>query len=297
VHLSSRGRILAIGSVVTVSLFIGREAPAQVSIDSQLLRELSGRFEYRVQAARGPLVVWYCRPPTVGPDTRITFLMHGGDPETARQACDLAREHVRAHDVLLLAPEFSKDSYPGDSYMFGGMAGPSGGLLPKSQWGFGVVEQLFDAARNGLGLRSTSYDIAGFSGGGQFVHRLVLFFPEARFRRAVAGSPGRYAFPTSRIPFPYGLGNSSVDAAQLRHVFGRDFILVLGDRDTIDRAREPAATAQGRNRLARGLRFFAVATEEATALGVALSWRLHILPGVDHDPGRVVRAALELLVQ
>jgi len=170
-------------------------------------------------------------------------------------------------------------------------------LLPKSQWGFGVVEQLFDAARSGLGLRSTSYDIAGFSGGGQFVHRLVLFLPEARFRRAVAGSPGRYAFPTRAIAFPYGLANTSVDAAQLRHVFRRDFILILGDRDTIDRAREPAATAQGKNRFARGLRFFAVATEEANALGVPLSWRLHILPGVDHDPGRVVRAALELLVQ
>jgi poly(3-hydroxybutyrate) depolymerase len=294
-----RGRTFAPVAVtlMSASLLLGSEAMAQEKIHASLLGAPSGRFEFRVDAAPRPLAIWYCRPQAVGPDTRIVFLMHGGNPQTVRQACDLGGEFARAHNALLLAPEFSTEAYPGDAYMFGGMVDTEGGgLLPRARWGLMVIEQLFDAARKGLGIQSGTYDLAGFSGGGQFVQRLVLFLPEARFRRAVAGSPGRYAFPTRSIPFPYGLGEASVPASQLQAAFARDFILILGDRDTDDRDREPAAVAQGKNRLARGLRFFATATEEAAALKAPLGWRLEILPGVDHDPKRVVRAALDHLI-
>lgn len=289
----------SLGSIATIaaSILFGWEAAAQARVEPFVLTELSGRFEFKVDAAPRPLPVWYCRPPAVGPETRLIFLMHGGNPDTARQACDLGGGFARANNALILVPEFSADAYPGDLYMFGGMVTPLGELLPKAQWGLMVIEQLFDAARIGLRLRSDTYDIVGFSGGGQFVQRLVLFLPDARFRRAVAGSPGRYAFPTRAIPFPYGLGKNRVAETQLRAAFGRDFVLVLGDSDTADRDREPAAMAQGQNRFARGLRFFATATEEAAILGVPLAWRLQILHGVDHDPNRVVHAALEQLLE
>jgi hypothetical protein len=70
---------------------------------------------------------------------------------------------------------------------------------------------------------------------------------------------------------------------------------MLGDRDVADRDREADAMAQGTNRFARGLRFFAVATEQASALSVPLQWRLRIVQGVDHAPVAMVRASLELL--
>jgi len=143
----------------------------------------------------------------------------------------------------------------------------------------------------------SSYDIVGHSAGGQFVHRLVLFVPEARFRRAVVSSPGRYAFPSAGVQFPYGLRGSPADTATLRRAFQRDVLLLLGDKDVADQARawEPETAAQGRNRFARGLHFFASAAEEAFALGTPLAWRLRIAEGVDHDPPRMVRAALDLL--
>jgi hypothetical protein len=112
-------------------------------------------------------------------------------------------------------------------------------------------------------LTASTYDIIGHSAGGQFVHRLVLFVPGARFRRAVASSPGRYAFPSLTTDFPYGLRGTPIDYADLVHALSRDFVLLLGDRDTEDRVREPEAMHQGRNRFARGLRFFAVATDVA----------------------------------
>lgn len=80
--------------------------------------------------------------------------------------------------------------------MFGGMLDPALRIRPKAEWALTAIERLFDAVRDGLALTQTDYDIVGFSGGAQFVHRLVLFAPEARFRRAVAASAGRYAFPS-----------------------------------------------------------------------------------------------------
>ena len=90
--------------------------------------------------------------------------------------------------------------------MFGNMLDSAGRILPKSQWALTTIERLFDAVQHGLALKRNDYDIVGFSGGAQFVHRLVLFVPEARFRRAVAASAARYAFPSWSERFPYRPG-------------------------------------------------------------------------------------------
>jgi pimeloyl-ACP methyl ester carboxylesterase len=177
------------------------------------------------------------------------------------------------------------------------MLNKEGSIMPRAEWGFSIVEHLFDALCDGLKLTNRTYDIVGFSGGGQFVQRLVLFLPDARFRRAIAGSPGRYAFPTFANRFPYGLLNSPTKLSDLSRVFGRHFILLLGDADIMDRVREDQAVEQGTNRFARGLRFFAAATEEAGNRHVPLNWKIQILPGVDHNPVPVLTSAFDLLLK
>lgn len=95
--------------------------------------------------------------------------------------------------------------------------------------------------------------------------------------------------------FPYGLAKSPIERTALPTVFSRDFVVLLGDRDLSDREREPGATAQGVSRFARGLRFFATATDEAAVLHAPFRWQLRIVHGVDHSPVPMVRAAFELL--
>jgi hypothetical protein len=179
--------------------------------------------------------------------------------------------------------------------MFGNMIDAHGDVLPKSAWALTAIERLFDLVRHEMGLNRSEYDIVGFSGGAQFVHRLVLFVPEARFRRAVAASAGRYAFTSWSERFPYGLAGTSIDRTALALAFSRDFVLLLGDRDLGDRERETAAMAQGTTRFGRGLRFFATATDEAATLGVPFRWTLRIAHGIDHSAKPMVRAALDLL--
>ena len=226
---------------------------------SEIRRQVTGSFRFVDPGSNHPITVWFCRTSTAAPDTRIVF--------------------------------------PGDAYMFGNMTDGVGKLLPNSAWALTAIERLFDMVRDEMGLHRTEYDIVGFSGGAQFVHRLALFVPEARFRRAVAASAGRYAFPSWSEKFPYGLDGSPIDRMQLPQAFSRDLVVLLADRDITDREREPGSMAQGTTRFARGLRFFATATDEAAALGVPLRWQLRIVSGVDHSPVPMVRAALELLRQ
>jgi pimeloyl-ACP methyl ester carboxylesterase len=218
--------------------------------------------------------------------------MHGSH-RTGEEARNIGAALLGDRNVVLIAPEFREKDYPGDRYAFGNMSTSDGPPRSEKQSAFLVIERLFDRMRERLGLDAMTYDIVGHSAGGQFVQRLVLFLPSGRFRRAVASSPGRYAFPTRRQAFPYGLGGSGIDAERLASSLGRDFVLLLGDHDTTDSEREPAAMLQGANRFARGLRFFATATEEANALGARFAWRLRIVPGADHSPGPMVAAAFQ----
>ena len=290
-RLAQPSVLLAIVLVAaTVRAFAG-----QLDGGLAIKRQVSGSFVFTDPGSHHPITVWFCRPQSFATDTRIVFVMHGSDSQTARQACDIASPDLQTLNALVLAPQFAETYYPGDAYMFGDMLDPALKIRPKDQWALTAIERLFDAVRHDLALSQSDYDIVGFSGGGQFVHRLVLFVPEARFRRAVAASAGRYVFPSWSEPFPYGLSGSPIDRKDLGRAFSRDFIVILGDGDITDREREREATTQGMNRFARGLRFFATASDEAVTLRVPLRWQLHIVHGVDHAPVPMVRAALKML--
>ena len=243
----------------------------QSSSNQKLLRDPIGNFVFDASLGNPApqITVWYYRPDWVERGTRMVFLMHGSS-RTAQEARDIGAIYGKKHNFIVLAPEFSEKNYPGDAYAFGNMLGPDEKLLPESVWAFATIERVFDRVRKELHLSTQTYDIIGHSAGGQVVHRLVLFAPHLRFRRAVASSPGRYALPKMSESFPYGFKGTSLDSSVLARAFSRDFVLVLGDQDTDDRVRETEAMSQGGNRFARGLRFFATATEEASALKVPL---------------------------
>jgi pimeloyl-ACP methyl ester carboxylesterase len=290
-------RALLVGSCCVIALMLpSATADARQQHSASVVSRLaSGQFRFIDPGTNHPIIVWFCRAAPVTFDTRIVFVMHGGESQTARQACDIASPYVQAHKVIVLAPQFAEEYYPGDAYMFGNMVDSSGRIRPKSGWAFRAIEELFDLVCAELGLSQTQYDIVGFSGGAQFVHRLALFAPEARFRRAVAASAGRYALPSWTEQFPYGLAGGPVERKMLPAAFSRELVLLLGDKDVTDRERDAASMAQGKTRFARGLRFFAAALDEAAALGISLRWQLRLKSGVDHSAVPMVRAALDEL--
>lgn len=129
---------------------------------------------------------------------------------------------------------------------------------------------------------------------------MILLAPETRIRTAVAANSGWYTVPAQNVPFPYGLGGISLPADQLEKAFGRRLVLMLGERDDARETRghlraSPEANAQGPHRFARGEYFNNLAANEAARLGLHLSWRLEMIPGVGHDYRRMGEAAARQL--
>jgi hypothetical protein len=125
----------------------------------------------------------------------------------------------------------------------------------------------------------------------------VLFVPEARFRRAVASGPGTLAFPDLSVSAPYGLGGVTIAAGGLERSLTRDFVVVIGDRDVEEGPRPEQVLAQGKNRVSRAFRLFAVAHETAVARGMPLAWRLRVVHGLDHSPLETVALDLEEILK
>jgi len=244
------------------------------------------------------LPVWFYQPTRYDSASPVVFVLHG----IRREAYTYRDEWVKfaeSRNFLLLVPEFSEKAFPGSTYPQGHMFDGSGRPVEKSGWGFSVVEELFDRVREMTGNRSEGYYLFGHSAGGQFVHRMILFRPDARVLRAVAANPGFYTLPVDSEPFPYGLKGAPSTPGQLKAAFRRDLVVLLGEVDTSDRGaafpRTPGAMKQGGSRLARGRNFLAVARGVAEKRHLAFAWTLQTVPGAGHSDAQMAEAAVRVL--
>lgn len=248
----------------------------------------------------GPtLTVCYYHPRLVGREAPVVFVMHGvkRDADYYRDTWKSAAERL---GFLLLCPEFPADAYPRKAYQLGNLFDERRRPLPGQEWTFHTIERLFDSVKEATGNTSARYSIYGHSAGGQFVHRLAMFMPEARYETAVAANTGWYTMPTfSGKRFPYGLRRSGFSEERLKRAFGRRLVILLGERDTDPddpHLRRSAGTSrQGATRFERGLAFYDTATKEAERLGVELRWELRTVPGVAHFDQQMMPTAAKIL--
>lgn len=159
-----RPAISILGGLLVFSCATRSDAGQAVSA-SDIRNKASGSFLFSDRGTDHPMRVWFCRPSSITADTRVVFVMHGSESQTARQACEIASPYLQPLDAVVLAPQFSEEFFPGDAYMFGNMIDAVGKAVPKSMWAFTVIERLFDFVRDTLRLRKGEYDIVGFSGG------------------------------------------------------------------------------------------------------------------------------------
>lgn len=258
----------------------------------------SGRFTFT--GWDGPaLPVYYQLPDRVEPGTPVVFVMHGVNRDADRYRDEWA-DLARRHGFIAAVPQFSRANFPGAlGYNTGYFAEADGTPRPRARWSFAAIEPLFDDVRARFGTNVVRYSIYGHSAGAQFVHRFVLFMPEARIARAVAANAGWYTMPDLQTGFPYGLAATPVDEAALAAALGKPVTVLLGtadtDRSDPDLRKTPEADAQGPHRLARGQAFFAAARRAAAALDAPFGWSIRTVPGVGHSNGKMAKAAAPLL--
>ena len=181
----------------------------------------TGKFRWDDNTGRSdpnkPLDVYYYRPDEVTADTPVWIIMHG----TGRDAdnyrgffVDAAREQ----GALVIAPEFSKNKWPGSTgYNLGNISASNSDLtpVPEQDWSFSKIEPLFDYVVDVVEptIEADKYYMFGHSAGAQFVHRFLAWKPDARVKLAVAANAGWYTVPQSdgvgyQHDWPYSTSNA-----------------------------------------------------------------------------------------
>lgn len=236
-------------------------------------------------------------PPSLSRRTRAVVVMHG----RLRNAPDYLRTWTAwaaETDHVVLTPCFDQVGWPGTrGYNLGNVFSSRDGRsrrVPDHRWAFTVVEALYAGVRLRLGLEDERFALWGHSAGGQFVHRLLLFRPEAKVRTAIAAGCGWFTVPDPETRFPYGTAHPlfSFTSEKLRDFVSKPLVLMRGCDDTSrdrDLRVSPLADAQGPNRYARA----GFMDAAAKALDPRSPWRLVDVPGVGHDAVRMAAAAQE----
>lgn len=287
--------------VAAVLVVFGVPAALFFAQPDPVIRQASNAGRFVFTAWEGPdLPVFYQLPDRVTSTTPVVFVMHGVKRDADRYRDEWAGL-ARQYGFIAVVPQFSQADFPGShGYNTGYFSEQDGTPRPRSRWSFAAIEPLFDDVRQRFGTRTPRYSIYGHSAGGQFVHRFVLFMPEARIDQAISANAGWYTMPDLQIDFPYGLADAPVDKSALTAALGKRVTVLLGTADT-DRQdpnlrKTPETDAQGLHRFARGQAFFARAQQAARVHGVALAWSMRTVPGVGHRNGQMAQAAAPLLV-
>lgn len=248
-----------------------------------------------------PITAWTYRPPNFRPTDPIVFVMHG-QGRNGREYRDSWLNLAQRNRFLLVTPEFSFKQYPSEEmYQRGFVEADDGAIREPEKWSLMAIEHLFDKVVRDNGLAAKRYFIYGHSGGGQFVHRLVLLCPKARFELAISANPGWYTMPDLAPDYPYGLDRTPADAVQLKTALSKQLVVLLGDRDVdpnhASLRRTPEEMAQGSHRFERGQRFYQAAKSAADELATDFNWRLVTVPGVAHDNSKMAPAAADVIAK
>ena len=297
-NLFKKSLLLALSIVGTFVFVPLGAAPAQAS---NTIGNGDGNFLFTDMQGNAdrPLRVWYHKPAACTNNSPIVIVMHGVNRDADRYAREWSPLAEKGN-FIVICPQFLAGDYPTAAYPLGNVFDQNNQSVPPAKWTFSANEHLFDQVKTITGNRSERYYIYGHSAGGQFVHRFVLFMPNARYVRAVAANPGWYMMPDFRGHlFPYGLRNSGLEESSLKSAFARDFILMLGSNDL--NADDPElnhsrrAEEQGATRFERGQNYFQAATAAAATTGTPLRWTLRTVPGANHSDRQMATAAAAAL--
>ena len=199
-----------------------------------------------------PLMLHSARPRRYDTATPV-LIVHHGVARNGRDYRDYWLRLVEEAGILAISIEFTETAFPEYLwYHFGNLHDENGTRNPREQWTYGIDERLFAALRDQGLTHRQRYGLFGHSAGGQFVHRMLSFGFRDRVAVAVSANAGTYAMPDLEIAWPFGLGETELDAETLRAAAGipdhRD------DRNARHQDDGPVFSRRGRARCARAPR-------------------------------------------
>lgn len=261
-------------------------------------------YTYQVDNFRKVLKVYYHIPESKTTQTPILIALHG-QGRNADDYRNALKAQAEALDIIVIAPEFSDENFPGsDQYNLGNVYQDGddptvNSLNPESEWSYSIVEPLFDQFKDQIGHPANTYSLFGHSAGAQFAHRFLMFKPNNRAAEIVISAAGWYTFPDNNTVFPYGIKKSVIDENLLEVFLGKNIIVQVGALDNDPEApglrRNSIVDLQGIHRLARATNFFDFCETLAEDNQYDFPWRFEIREGADHNFSTAAVYAADLL--
>ena len=257
-------------------------------------------FTYR-SAGNPDVRVYAVIPSTLSAATRVLLSMHGNS-RTGSDFVDIWRSWATQHDYIVVTPHYDIENWPTTGmYQMGNVfTGDdcTGTLNPEERWTFTIDLGVHQRVRDGFGLADPRFDMWGFSGGGQHVHRFMLFKPDAPVRLAIAAGSGWYTAPDLGIDCPYGQDDAPLGFThqQVLDWTNRNMIIMVGTSDTVrdeDLRTTARADAQGLNRYERAHYMW----NKGFAFNPATRWRCIDVPNVAHEAKLMAQAAQGLVLE
>lgn len=254
-------------------------------------------FDFDGQPGRSVMLNCY-RAPGYRPGGDVIFVQHGMK-RNGDEYRDFWIDAADRHDLLIVAPTFSDDTFPeAENYNNGMVRDVDGRVAARESWTYHVPARVAAALVEAGLMDEGRARIFGHSAGGQFLHRMVSLLGFGPFRAVIAANAGWYSLPTLEAEFPAGLGGVGLDEDDLRRLLASDLWILAGQRDCEAGAEHlpsnPEAQAQGPGRLHRARTYVETGRAAAEALGVPFGWRITEVPDVDHDGNAMGLAAAGL---
>ena len=243
--------------------------------------------------------IFYKLPNKITENTKIIFVIHGNS-RNADGYLNVWMKLANKHNVLLIAPEFNRSSFP--SYNTLMMSTSSGRIREnKDLYLNNSIDLFFEHFNEKFGLEARNYMIYGHSGGSQFVHRYLLLSDNPKASKAVAANAGWYTF-LHGAPYPYGIKNPPIEltSAHIRRFLNTEIHILIGSEDVkVDSSvnQSDGANAQGRNRFQRAKNFFNVTTDIVEENNLDFKWKYQIVNGAAHSNSKMSKAAVKILLK
>ena len=237
--------------------------------------------------AGDPLDVIVYIPNGAHKETKILMVVPGASRDTQRfhaSWLSFAKEDTFAVITIGASKKYFPDEY---SYNSGNVITSKGESIDSSEWLFTAIEKVFLTVKKRHGFEADKFYLFGHSAGGGFVHRYMLFMPDAPVEKAVSANPAFVTLPDRSEDYPFGLKNMPINSAMMRHWLESDLGIFLGANDIGPRTQPLSngtkARKQGPNCLARGKKLYREAKSDAKNRNIDFGWTLKIVPRVGHD--------------
>jgi poly(3-hydroxybutyrate) depolymerase len=239
---------------------------------------------------KGELPVFLTYPSNLSEDLNIIFVMHGANRDPKKYLEPWLRL-VTKHNLFVVAPLFEKKYFLTEDYQQGAVLNKNFQPNKVENQSCFIIEEIFNFLKKDYSLSSPTYNIYGHSAGAQFVHRMVLLYPNPKIKKAIAANAGWYTFPDFKIDYPHGLKNTGRTPKELISLaFQLDLTILIGGDDTQATGdpllrRDETTDKQGICRFTRAMNFM---REAYYQFGIHPIWRSFIIPNVAHENEKIV---------